>query len=384
MFNSKKKPKQQPAATPGRPMNISTPTGAKHIGHLGNDGKVSQSASEDWKRINDALNSRLKTMGANGLSQAEANFVQLQLEKVVKGENGGNPAAQQQSVQKPSGSTQSQNTSNPINRQNNTGSPATANKNPSAQPSSQQNKQITTTAQTGGFTKENYEYYRSRCKKLEQLVPRTRDLNSRVKALEAKLLQQHKEFQAAQKAKVDLEKTVRAMRSNGGSTGGNQNIAALQDELDDERDKRITLESKVAALEVELEVLLEEKVSLQSQIEEQSGLLKRLENGFNMAMDQIDMLQQSGGGASSSGLPDYNTDPYSDPYGDSGDSSFVPGESSLLSGISPELLANIDPDMGDEEMLQFLTQALINRRQSQLLDTDKIEDMLANLDLEDY
>jgi hypothetical protein len=264
--------------------------------------------SEEYDQLQGVLSNKLSNMGEN-LSTAEINYITqkihnhrrsnrltLQLQAVAGGVpttknpvTNNRPAVQERKTPvTPTPQTQQDGRLRKVTTEINLGSRTPQNRtglaNQNSQPSVQnslsspkvQSREELPLAspKTNGpinYEKE-YHFYKERCGKLEQVAKWLRDFQEKNKKLEAEVLQYQKGGAVVSPDKVnEIEKRYQAQ---------------LQ---------KKTNEVKALRNRVE-EVVLENEV-LREQIADQNKLIDRLENGLQIAMDQVDYLTQQQSGA---------------------------------------------------------------------------------------
>jgi len=143
-----------------------------------------------------------------------------------------------------------------------------------------------------------------------------------------------------------------------------QETTKLADELEKERKLRQETERENSELDNSLQQFIIENQMLKETIEEQKGLIARLENGLNLAMDQLDYVNAlnengGGGGMSGGGVDNYD----------------LAGEFNA----GDDGLDVLDSDtLEDPEMVQMLAEMLMNNRKS--MDFGDLGDLFQKMD----
>jgi len=114
--------------------------------------------------------------------------------------------------------------------------------------------------------KKEYLFFKDRCTKMEVVIKRARDMVAK---------------------NQKLEEEIEQLRSSSGFS---------TERVENERKHRMMLlqkDAEISNLKQKLEDILLEKEVVQEQIADQNKLIERLENGFKMAMDQVDYLTKN-------------------------------------------------------------------------------------------
>eukprot|EP01124_Arcella_intermedia_P018311 TRINITY_DN25265_c0_g1_i1.p1 TRINITY_DN25265_c0_g1~~TRINITY_DN25265_c0_g1_i1.p1 ORF type:complete len:345 (+),score=105.43 TRINITY_DN25265_c0_g1_i1:23-1057(+) len=277
-----------------------------------------QTTEREWDAIQGAVNQKLTTLGV-GLSPTEINYItqkiqnerrskrltlKLQAVQDVHGSAGTSQVPPRPVATVPTGSPglNRERSDTPKRQADWSFAPRTqqklqpANPSPSPRPKAPQKstEEINPPGEEIDYKKE-FHIYRERCAKMELVVKR---------AMEMKVKNQK------------LEEEIEQLKNNSGSALNNEKFLELEKKhnlIIRKKDLEITaLKQKLEDIHLEKEVLVE-------QIEEQNRLIERLENGFKLAMDQLDQLNNEGPPEPEKQSPGTSALSTFDPYADDDD-----------------------------------------------------------------